>query len=147
MADAPGSVLFVCTSNTIRSPMAEGIARHLAGDRVFAASVGLRAGEPDHFAVEAMDELGIDMSQHLARTFDELHDDSFDLVISLSPEARGKVEEFTRALACEVEHWPMPDPSTVDGNREVRMNAYRSVRDALLMRIKKRLGGAEAPVV
>lgn len=146
-AGTPGSVLFACTNNVIRSPMAEGIARHLFGDRVYVASVGVRAGDADHFAIEAMDELGIDMARHEARTFDDLLDTSFDLVVSLSPEARGRVEEFTRTMATEVEHWPLPDPSTVEGSREVRMNAYRSMRDALLMRIKKRLGAADAPVV
>jgi protein-tyrosine-phosphatase len=147
MVGAPRSVLFACTNNTIRSPMAELIAKHLFGDRIYVESVGVRAGEPDHFAIEAMDELGIDLEKHVSRSFDELLDTSFDLVVSLSPEARGKVEELTRTLSAEVEHWPTPDPSGVEGNREIRLNAYRSMRDALLMRIKKRLGAADAPVV
>lgn len=147
-AGAPGSVLFACTNNVIRSPMAEGIARLLFGDRIYVTSVGIRTGgEPDHFAIEAMDELGIDMAKHEARSFDELQDTSFDLVISLSPEARAKVAEFTRTIAADTEHWPLPDPSMVEGSREVRMNAYRSVRDDLVMRIKKRLGASNAPVV
>lgn len=141
------SVLFACTQNAIRSPMAEGIAKHLFGDKVYVDSVGVETGEPDGFVVEAMDELGIDVSRHKPKTFDDLLDTSFDLVISLSPEARDAVQKFARTHACEVEHWPTPDASTVDGNRDIRLNAYRAVRDALLMRIKKRFDGSDAPVV
>ena len=143
----PGSVLFVCSANSIRSPMAEGIAKHLFGDRVFVDSAGIEPGEPDGFAVEAMDELGIDLSHHKPKALDELNDTSFDLVVSLSAEARPAVAEMTRTLHCTVEHWPLPDPSTVDGNRDIRMNAYRSVRDALMARIKRRFDLAGAPVV
>ena len=141
------SVLFACTQNAIRSPMAEGIAKHLFGDKVYVDSVGVESSDPDGFVVEVMDELGIDLSRHKPKTFGDLLDTSFDLVISLSPEAREKVAAFARTHACEVEHWPTPDASIVEGNREIRLNAYRAVRDALLMRIKKRFDGTDAPVV
>ena len=85
MAELPGSVLFACTMNSIRSPMAEALMKYLHGRRVFVQSAGLRAGEHDPFADAVLDEIGIDSTKHLPRTFDQLDDDYFDLVISLAP--------------------------------------------------------------
>jgi protein-tyrosine-phosphatase len=138
MRDFPGSVLFCCTLNAIRSPMAAGILRHLHGHRVFVDSVGVRSEEIDPFAVAVMDEIGIDISQHRAKTFDELEDTSFDLIISLSPEAQHRAVELTRTMACEVEFWHTFDPSHVEGSRETRLDAYRQVRDTLIRRITTR---------
>ena len=87
MADLPGSVLFCCTLNALRSPMAEGLFKLLYNRRIFVDSVGVRAGELDPFAVTVMDEIGIDISRHRSKSFDNLEDTSFDLIISLSPEA------------------------------------------------------------
>ena len=86
----------------------------------------------------ALDEIGIDLSRHKPKTFDDLEDTSYDLVISLSPEAQHKAVEMTRSMACEVEFWPIFDATAVEGSREVRLAAYRLVRDDLLARIKKR---------
>lgn len=124
--------------NAIRSPMAEGIMKRLHGTRIFVDSVGIKAGEPDPFVVAVMDEIGIDVSRHRAKTFEQLDDDSFDVVISLSPEAQHKAVELTRTNFCEVEYWPTFDASLVDGNRESRLDAYRAVRDDLMRRIRKR---------
>ena len=85
--ELPGAVLFACTMNSVRSPMAAAILRHLAGRRAYVESAGVRAGGLDAFAVAAMDEIGIDISQHAPHTLRDLHDTSFDLIISLSPEA------------------------------------------------------------
>lgn len=147
MADLPGSILFACSLNAIRSPMAEAIMKYLHGRRVFVQSAGLRAGELDPFAVAALDEIGIDLAAHHPRTFDQLDDDYFDLVVSLSPEAQHRAVELTRASATELEFWHMPDPSLFEGSREVRMEAYRALRDLLLRRIGQRFpvpGGPEA---
>jgi protein-tyrosine-phosphatase len=138
MGALPGSVLFACTQNAIRSPMAEAIMKHLHGHRVFVDSVGVRAMPVDAFAVRVMDEIGIDVSRHKAKTFDELEDSSFDLVITLSPEAQHRAVEMTRTMACEVEFWNTFDPSVVEGSRAVVLDAYRQVRDSLLARIKAR---------
>ena len=138
MAELPGSVLFACTMNAIRSPMAEALMKYLHGRRVFVQSAGLRAGEHDPFADAVLDEIGIDSTKHLPRTFDQLDDDYFDLVISLAPEAQHRAVELTRASATELEFWHMPDPSIVEGSREVRLDAYRDLRDLLLRRIRER---------
>jgi protein-tyrosine-phosphatase len=136
--DLPGSVLFACSANSIRSPMAEAILKHLLGHRIYVDSAGVRAREVDGFAIAAMQEIGIDIDRHRSKTFDDLEDTSFDLVITLSPEAQHSAVEMTRTMACEVEFWNTLDPSIVDGTREMRMDAYRQVRDQLLERIKAR---------
>jgi protein-tyrosine-phosphatase len=85
-----------------------------------------------------MDEIGIDISRHRPKTFETLEDTSFDVVISLSPEAQHKAVEMTRVMACEVEFWHTFDPSMIDGSREILLEAYRDVRDELMRRIKER---------
>jgi protein-tyrosine-phosphatase len=147
MAELPGSVLFCCTLNALRSPMAEGIFKLLHNRRVFADSVGVRAGELDPFAVAVMDEIGIDISRHRCKTFDNLEDTSFDQIISLSPEAHHRALELTRTMACDVELWNTFDPSIVEGSREVRLDAYREVRDRLMRRIRERFPPQAAPKV
>jgi protein-tyrosine-phosphatase len=147
MASQPGSVLFCCTHNSIRSPMAEGLMKHLHGKRIFVDSVGVRGSEIDGFVVAVMDEIGIDMTKHRSKTFDDLEDTSFDLIISLSPEAQHKAVEMTRTMACDVEFWPTMDPSLVEGNREERLDAYRDVRDKLMARIRERFPLTGAPQI
>lgn len=147
MGELPGSVLFCCTMNALRSPMAEGIFKQLHNRRIFVDSVGVRAGELDPFAVAVMDEIGIDISRHRVKTFDTLEDTSFDLIISLSPEAHHSALELTRTMACEVEFWNTFDPSIVEGSREVRLEAYRQVRDSLARRIRERFPLQAAPRV
>lgn len=144
MDDLPSAVLFACTLNAIRSPMAESILKHLHGRAVFVDSVGVRGHEIDPFAVAVMEEIGIDVSRHRPKTFDDLEDTSFDLVISLSPEAQHKAVEMTRTMACTVEYWPTLDPSVIEGNRETRLQAYRTVRDELMRKIVARFPLARA---
>lgn len=143
--DLPGSVLFACTHNAIRSAMAEAIMKYLHGRKIYVQSVGVKRGELDSFAVAALDEIGIDMSHHRSRTFDELEDDYFDLVVSLTPEAQHRAVELTRNNACELEFWHMPDPSIIEGSREVRLDAYRALRDLLIRRIQARFPVEGAP--
>jgi len=147
MASQPSSVLFCCTHNAIRSPMAEGILKYLHGKRIFVDSVGVRASEIDGFVVAVMDEIGIDMAKHRSKTFDDLEDTSFDLIISLSPEAQHSAMEMTRTMACEVEFWPTMDPSIVEGSREEMLDAYRDVRDKLMARIRERFPLIGAPQI
>jgi protein-tyrosine-phosphatase len=138
MARLPSSVLLACTLNSIRSPMAEALLKHLHGRHIYVDSVGVRAGDVDPFAVVVMDEIGIDISQHRTKAFDDLEDTSFDLVISLSPEAQHSAVELTRTMACEVEFWPTLDPTAVEGSREEMLDAYRMVRDQLRKRLLER---------
>lgn len=145
--ELPGAVLFACQMNAIRSPMASAIMRHLANNRVYAVSAGVYAEPTDPFAIAVMDELGIDISRHEPVTIGELHDTSFDLVITLAPEAHHQVLELTRTMAFDVEYWPTIDPSLATGSRDQRLDAYRACRDALFGRIKERFGlGAGASV-
>ena len=137
-AELPGAVLFACTHNSVRSPMAEALLKKLLGHKVFVDSVGVRDGEVDGFAVAVMRELDIDISKHRAKTFDDLEDTSYDLIISLSPEAQHSAVELTRTMACDVEYWRIMDPGIVEGSREEQLDAYRGVRDELLRRIKER---------
>lgn len=143
--DLPDAILFACGQNAVRSPMAAGIMKHLYGRHVFVESCGVREGELDPFAVAAMDEIGIDITRHKPRSFDQLEDTSFDLIISLTPEAQHNAVDLTRTMAAEVEYWPTHDPTLAEGSREQRLDAYREVRDALMARIKERFGWRAAP--
>jgi protein-tyrosine-phosphatase len=147
MGDLPGSVLFSCTLNALRSPMAEALMKHLHGRQIYVDSAGVRAGPLDEFAVAVMDEIGIDITKHKAKTFDDLEDGSFDIIISLSPEAQHRAVEMTRTMAAEVEFWNTFDPSVVEGSRETRLEAYRQVRDQLMKRILQRFPLPGAPRV
>jgi protein-tyrosine-phosphatase len=141
MADLPGAVLFVCNYNAVRSPMAEGLLKQALGQQVFVDSVGVRHGdEPDPFMVAVMEEIGVDMSRHKPKSFDDLEDEaeSYDLVITLSPQAQHRALELTRYAAIDVEFWMTFDPTSVEGSREVRLEAYRQVREHLRRRIAER---------
>lgn len=145
--ELPGSVLFACTHNSIRSAMAETIMKSLYGHTVYVDSVGVLAKSIDGFAIEVLDEIGLDATKHIAKSFDDLEDSSFDLIISLSPEAHHKAQEITRTTAGETEFWNMIDPSLTEGNREMKLNEYRHVRDDLYEKIKGRFRIAPAPEV
>ena len=136
--EMPQSVLFACTQNAVRSPMAAAIMRHLFGRFVYVRSAGVRAGERDPMVEEAMDEIGIELAAHKPHTFEDLEDGSFDLVVTLSPEAQHRAVELTRTSATTVEYWPTMDPTAVEGTREQRLSAYRAVRDELHRRIVAR---------
>lgn len=138
---SPTAVLFACTHNAVRSPMAEGLLKHLLGHRIYVDSVGVHEGEVDPFAVQVMDEIGIDIGRHRPKTFDDLEDESYDVVISLSPEAQHRAVEMTRVMACEVVFWNTFDPTIVEASRDVRLAAYRQVRDQLMARIKSKFPG------
>src|ERR1700736_1222027 len=139
----PQAVLFACGLNSVRSPMAAALFRHLFGHVCYVGSAGARTGELDSFAVGVMDELGLDISKHRPMTSEELDDWeglNFDLIVTLSPEAHHKALNLTRTIAAEVEYWPTPDPTGTEGSREQRLDAYRAVRDMLQARIRERFG-------
>ena len=140
----PGAVLFACNFNRVRSPMAEALLKRAVGDRVYVDSCGLKRetvgdGEgADPFVRSVMEEIAVDLANHAPKTFDDLEDSSFDLVISLTPEAQHRAVELTRGRAAEIEYWPTFDPTIVDGSREARIAAYREVRDHLAQKIAER---------
>lgn len=147
--DLPGAVLFVCTMNSVRSPMAAAILQHLLGRGVYVASAGVRAGGSDAFAAAVMHEIGIDISRHAPHTLRDLNDTSFDLIVTLSPEAHHQALELTRTMAVDVEYWPTFDATLMigQGSREQILQSYRAVRDGLFQRIKQRFGLEGGPTV
>ncbi len=145
MPDLPGSVLFACTTNSVRSPMAEAYLKHLHGHHIYVDSVGLKTREIDGFVIAAMREIGIDVAGHRAKTFEDLADKSFDVVVSLSPESHHRAIEMTRIMAYEAVYWPTFDPTAVEGTREMQLQAYRDVRDALIAGIQKRFPPPRKP--
>ncbi len=135
----PDSVLFACNLNRVRSPVAAALLRHRLGARVFVDSCGLKPGEEvDPFAAVVMAEVGLDLSGHRPKGFHELEDDSFDLVISLTPEAHHRAVELSRGRAVELEYWPVYDPTLEGGSREQRLTAYRNLRLDLGRRLDAR---------
>jgi protein-tyrosine-phosphatase len=146
-AGRPQAVLFACGMNAVRSPMAAALFKHLFGRSTYVASAGVRQGELDPFAVIAMEEIGLDIAKHRPMTFEELEDWeglNFDLIVTLAPEAHHKALELTRTIAAEVEYWPTPDPTVVEGSRTQRLESYRAVREHLMLRIKDRFGAPTA---
>jgi protein-tyrosine-phosphatase len=132
------TVLFVCSMNSVRSPIAAALARQAFPGRIIARSVGVNGGKADQFVYEVMEEIGIDMSIHTPHILDELVANRFDLVITLSDDAPEAVAK--KGLeAGEIEQWTVPDPSLVEGSREVVLSAYRELRDTLRRRVRTRL--------
>ena len=135
--DIPQSVLFCCTMNSVRSPMCEGLLKKILGTKVYVDSAGVRHGTQDYLMMEVMAEHGIDLSRHHAKSFNELFDQSFDVIIALSPEAQHHAVEFTRTHACEVFFWHTLDPTIIEGSRDTKLDAYRTVRNQLEKNIRK----------
>ena len=127
----PGSVLFVCGMNAIRSPMAEVLARRVLPHGTYVASAGVRAGERDPFVDAVLAEIGLTLDRRQPQTLDQLEDDYFDLIVTLAPEAHHTALDMNRSNAVDVVYWPTPDPSVVAGTREQILAAYRQVRDHL----------------
>jgi len=141
MGRLPGAVLFACTYNRVRSPMARALMARMYGSSLYVESCGLRrAVELDPFVIEVMDEAGLDLSDHRPKTFDELEDSSFDIVISLSPSAQHRAVELARNNAIELLYWPTMDPTLTEGRRDKILNAYRQTRDELEARIRDHFG-------
>ena len=136
-SDLP-TVLFVCSMNSVRSPIAAALARKFYPGRLIARSAGVRSGKADSFVHEVMEEIGIDMSVHTPHTMDELAANRFDLVVTLSSDAQEAVAARHLETGAE-EHWPTADPTTVEGNREAVVSAYRTLRDSLQQQVRARL--------
>lgn len=136
---SPSSILFVCGKNSIRSPIAELLARKLLPSNMYIASAGVQRGERDPFVDAVLVEEGLSLDNRQPRELEELADGYFDLIITLTPLAHHTVLERMRGFSVNVEYWPTPDPTLVTGSRDQIMNAYRDVRDRLKGQIKQRL--------
>jgi arsenate reductase (thioredoxin) len=122
-------VLFLCTHNSARSQMAEGLLRHLAGDRFEVMSAGTEATHVRPLAVRAMDEVGIDISGQESKALDRYVGEPFAYVITVCEEANEACPFFPGAA--ERLHWSVPDPAAAQGTEEERLEVFRSVRDLL----------------
>jgi len=125
--------------------MAEALTDKLFPGQIYVRSAGVRSGKIDPFVDAVMAEIGVDMSRHQPKTFEDLDESGFDLVVTLAPEAHHKALDMTRTDAVDVEYWPTLDPTLATGSREQILNEYRAVRDQLMMRIKKRLDWTPPP--
>lgn len=125
------AVLFLCSMNSVRSPIAEGLARLRFGKRLYVDSAGLRKSERDPFALAVLREAGIEFDGDEPNTLEEIDCEGFDLVIALSPEAHQRANELLRATAVELAYWPIEDATQVTGTRDQRIEAYRRVRDTI----------------
>ena len=142
----PSSVLFCCDQNSVRSPIAEGLMKKFYGQRAYVQSAGVRNDmEIDGFAVAVSDEIGVELSRHRSRSFDEMvqwGDDlsGFDLIVALSPASQRRAQELTRYSHTAVEYWPVLDPTGIGEDRETRLAAYRQTRDQIRKRMLDRFG-------
>ncbi len=139
MKKRPSSVLFACSMNAVRSPMAEALAKQILGRNMFIDSAGVQSKALDPFAMCVMRELGIEISAHHTKTFDDIHADSFDLIIALSQEAFERVKELCHTADFETEYWPISDPTDCGNTRDQKLEAYRMARDDIKNRIIARL--------
>jgi arsenate reductase (thioredoxin) len=130
-------VLFLCTHNSARSQMAEGLLRHLAGDSFEAYSAGTEATHVRPLAIRAMDEIGVDISGHESKTLDRYLGEPFDYVITVCDDANEACPFFPGAKRRL--HWSLPDPSAAKGSEEERLAVFRSVRDGLRDRLQAEL--------
>jgi protein-tyrosine-phosphatase len=134
----PHSVLFCCDYNAVRSPMAEGIMKKLYGTGTYVQSAGVKSDQDiDGFSIAVCDEIGVELSRHRVRSFDEMEqwgDDlgSFDVVVALSPASQRRALELTRVFHLDVLYWPIMDPTGLGETRDAKMNAYRQTRDQIL---------------
>jgi arsenate reductase len=128
------SVLILCTGNSARSQMAEGILRHIAGDDLEVESAGVAPSSVRPEAVEAMRELGIDISKHRSKSVDEFLDRPFDYLITVCDNAKESCPAFPGNA--ERIHWSFEDPAAVEGSAEERLSAFRKVRDQIWDRLK-----------
>ena len=143
MINQPNSILFICGLNGLRSPMAEGLVKSLFNKKVYVDSVGVEIGVLDPMAVAVMAEINIDISEHRPKSLSGLLDTSFDIIVILSGRAERLVCERMKLEPIEILHWPVGDPSDIEGNREQRLSAYREVRDRLKNKIEELLSATQ----
>lgn len=135
----PRSVLFVCNQNSVRSPMAYGLADSHAKRRVFVDSAGLENRDLDPFVAQVMREWGYDLMGHHSKTIDDVTPSDFDLVVALTDQSYNAMLDVLKDADTALEFWPTADPCLAEGNRQQVMDAFRLVRDDLDKRIKSRL--------
>ena len=145
----PQSILFCCDHNAVRSPMAEGIMKKLYGTDTYVQSVGvINDLEIDGFSIAVCEEIGVELSRHRSRSFDEMErwgDDlsSFDLIVALSPASQRRALELTRLFHLTVEYWPILEPTGIGETREMKLVSYRQTRDQIKSKLREKWGQFE----
>ena len=145
----PQSILFCCDHNAVRSPMAEGIMKKLYGTDTYVQSVGvINDLEIDGFSIAVCEEIGVELSRHRSRSFDEMErwgDDlsSFDLIVALSPASQRRALELTHLFHLTVEYWPILDPTGIGETREMKLVSYRQTRDQIKSKLREKWGQFE----
>jgi len=140
------SVLFCCDHNAVRSPMAEGLMKKRFGTSIYVQSAGVKHDlEIDGFSIAVCAELGVELSKHRSRSFQELEEwgdqiEQYDLVVALSDASLTQALELTKFSAVEVEHWSITDPTATGETREDKLTAYRQTRDQIEENIQTRFG-------
>ena len=124
-----GAILFACNINAVRSAMAEALVKHAFPSKIFVDSCGVTPGIQDGFATAVMHEIGLDMSAHEPKSFDDLDYGFYDVIISFSPEAHDAARALTQNIDCETLYWPVDNLANLTGSREEMLRAYRHVRD------------------
>jgi arsenate reductase len=137
------NVLFLCTGNSCRSQMAEGWLRHLAGDRYTAYSAGLDPTALNPLAVEAMQEVGIDISAHQSKNVVDFLGRHFPHIITVCDRAQAACPIFPGI--CFRQHWPIDDPATAAGIHDQRMQVFRITRDEIGARVRAFIADPMAP--
>jgi arsenate reductase (thioredoxin) len=127
-------VLILCTHNSARSQMAEGLLRALGPDRFDVASAGTEATRVHPLAIRVMDELGIDLRRHESKTLDRFLAETWDYVITVCDSANERCPFFPGAARRL--HWSFEDPSAATGSEEERLAVFRRVRDTIAMRFR-----------
>lgn len=134
MTERPTRVLFLCTHNSARSQMAEGLLRHIGKGRFEVHSAGTEATEVRPLAIRAMDEIGIDISGHRSKTLDEYIGQHFDYVITVCDQANESCPIFPSDP--KRIHWSFPDPSAAEGTEEECLAVFRKTRDEISSRLR-----------
>lgn len=132
-------VLILCTGNSARSQMAEGLLRHLGGGDLEVCSAGTQPSTVHPLAIQAMAEIGIDIGAQRSKHLDEFRQSTFDDVITVCDHAAESCPVFPGGTRRT--HWGLPDPAAADGEQTDRLDAFRRVRDALDLRLRRWLQG------
>ncbi|MGB3554070.1 MAG: low molecular weight phosphatase family protein [Jannaschia sp.] len=124
--------------------MAEGLMKQLHGHDIYVQSAGVRGDlEIDGFAIAVCEEIGVELSRHRSRSFDEMREwgddlEGFDLIVALTPASQRRAQELARHAHIAVEYWPIMDPTGLGEGREAKLASYRQTRDQIRTRLKSR---------
>ena len=136
MSDKAGRILFACNMNSVRSPMAEALAREMLGPDIHVESCGVYEGILDPYVARVLDEAGIPVPSRDPQSFGRLDVNGFDVVVALTSKAAAEA----RKLGANVEFWDTANPTDIRDGEEQMLKAYRACRDELKAKIDERFG-------